>query len=174
MIEGALVFSRPPIRLRHMRGGVGRCRPLISSHSGRLAAWLNQRNFLCTNSAGIHVRHSRHRSFINGIQSPLHTCRIRRIVKDRQHPFVGCSYWPCHTTVEQNRVHHCLVDPALCTQRYFTPRLKTGLQARECGAGKIDPSSDPFCALAVGVTGKLKEDSPTVPLNPLQRLRLTL
>ncbi len=44
---------------------------------------------------------------------------------------------------------HVLVDPVLCTQRYFTPRPKTGLQARECGAGKINPDSDLFGALAI-------------------------
>ncbi len=28
-------------------------------------------------------------------------------------------------TVRPNRTHHCLVDPALCAQWYFTPRAKT-------------------------------------------------
>ncbi len=42
-----------------------------------------------------------------------------------------------------------MVDPALCAQRYFTPRPKTGLQARECGASKINPASDLLGALAV-------------------------
>ncbi len=32
--------------------------------------------------------------------------------------------------------------PVVCTQRYCTPRLRTGLQARECGTGKINPASD--------------------------------
>ncbi len=34
----AYVFSWPPVRLRPVRGGVGRCRLLISSPSGRLVA----------------------------------------------------------------------------------------------------------------------------------------
>ncbi len=34
----AHVFSWPPVRLRHVRGGVGRRRSLVSSPSGRLAA----------------------------------------------------------------------------------------------------------------------------------------
>ncbi len=46
------VFSWPPARLRHVRGGVGKRRSLISSPSGRLAAWPNQRRLLCTSSAG--------------------------------------------------------------------------------------------------------------------------
>ncbi len=37
----AHVFSWPPARLRHLRGGVGRSRSLISSSSGRPAAWPN-------------------------------------------------------------------------------------------------------------------------------------
>ncbi len=56
-------------------------------------------------------------------------------VKDHQHPFVGNSYCPSFSTVEQNRSHHCLVDPTLCTQRYFTLRTKTGLETRECRSG---------------------------------------
>ncbi len=38
LVVVAHVFSWPPVRLRHMRGGVGRRRSLISSPSGRLAA----------------------------------------------------------------------------------------------------------------------------------------
>ncbi len=44
------------------------------------------------------------------------------IIKDR-HPFVGYSYCPRLVPVEQNQTHHCLVDPALCAQRYFTNRI---------------------------------------------------
>ncbi len=40
-------------------------------------------------------------------------------------------------------------DPALCTQRYFTPRPKAGFQAKECGTSKINPASDLTGALAV-------------------------
>ncbi len=39
LVVVAHVFSWPPVRLRHVRGGVGRRRSLISSPSGRLAAW---------------------------------------------------------------------------------------------------------------------------------------
>ncbi len=51
--------------------------------------------------------------------------------------------------VEQNRAYHCLEDPAHCAQRYFTPRPKTVLQAREYRKDKIDPTSDLFGALSV-------------------------
>ncbi len=37
----ALVFSWPPARLRHVRGGVGRRRSMVSSLSRRLTAWPN-------------------------------------------------------------------------------------------------------------------------------------
>ncbi len=42
-----------------------------------------------------------------------------------------------------------IVNPALCTQRYFMPRPKTGLQVRECGTSKINPASDLLGALVV-------------------------
>ncbi len=42
-----------------------------------------------------------------------------------------------------------LVDHALCTQRYFKPRPKAGLQVRECGTSKIYPAYDVPNALAV-------------------------
>ncbi len=114
------VFSWPPARLHHVRGGVGR-RSLISSPSGR-------RRFLCTSSAGILVRQAATQFLRWHTISALYV-----IAKDLQHPFVGYSYRPCLATVEQNRAHYCLVDAVLCTQRYFTPRPKTRLQARECG-----------------------------------------
>ncbi len=65
--------------------------------------------------------------------------------EDRQHQFVRYSYWQRLATVEQNRVHHFPVGPALCTQRYFTPQTNT----KECETGKINPASDLFGALAV-------------------------
>ncbi len=71
------------------------------------------------------------------------------IVKDFHHPFVGYSYRPRVATVKQNQAHYCLVDPAFCTQRYFTPRPKTGLEARECGTGKTNRASDLLGALAI-------------------------
>ncbi len=43
LIVVAHVFSWPPARLHHMRGGVGRRRALISSPSGRLVVRPNQR-----------------------------------------------------------------------------------------------------------------------------------
>ncbi len=46
----AHVFSWTPARLRHVRGGVGRRRSLISSPSGRLGACPNQQSLLCTSS----------------------------------------------------------------------------------------------------------------------------
>ncbi len=59
LIVVAHVFSFPQARLRHMRGSVGRRTSLVSSPSGRLAAWLNQRSLLCTSSAGMRVRQTR-------------------------------------------------------------------------------------------------------------------
>ncbi len=94
----AHVFSWPPARLRHVRGGVGRRRSSISSLSGHLAAWPNKQSLLCTSSANILIRQRR-----------------RRV--DPKKPFGGLSYRPCLATAEQNRAHYCLVDPALYTQR---------------------------------------------------------
>ncbi len=52
LVVVAHAFSLPPARLRHVRGGVGRRRSLISSPSGRLAACPNQRSLLCTSKGG--------------------------------------------------------------------------------------------------------------------------
>ncbi len=41
------------------------------------------------------------------------------------------------------------VDPVLCAQRYFTPRPKIGLQAREWRVGKINPAPNLAGVLAV-------------------------
>ncbi len=46
-------------------------------------------------------------------------------------------------------MRYCLVNPALCTQQYVTPRPKTGLQTRECGPSKINRASEILGALAV-------------------------
>ncbi len=62
LIVVANVFSWPPARLRHVRGGVGRRKSLICSPSGRLAACPNQRSLLSTSSAGIFVMQRRRRS----------------------------------------------------------------------------------------------------------------
>ncbi len=59
LIVVAHVFSWPPARLHHVRGGVGRRRSLISSPSERLSAFPNQRSLLCTSSAGMLVRQRR-------------------------------------------------------------------------------------------------------------------
>ncbi len=146
----AHVFSWHPVWLRHVRGGVGRSKSLISSPSGRLAAWPNQRSLLCRRSAGVLVRQL-YRSFTGGTQSLPLTCRMRRMLSlsDLQHPFAGYSYRQCLVTVDQNRAHHCLVDPAFCTQRYFTQRTKTGLSATECGMRMINPASDLLGVLAI-------------------------
>ncbi len=42
-----------------------------------------------------------------------------------------------------------MVDLVLCEQRYFTPRPKAGLQAREYGTDKINRTTDLFSGLAV-------------------------
>ncbi len=59
LIVVAHVFSWSQARLRHVRGGVGRRRSLISSLSGRLAACPIQRSLLCTSSVGMLVRQRR-------------------------------------------------------------------------------------------------------------------
>ncbi len=63
--------------------------------------------------------------------------------------FAGYWYSPYLATVKEYWANYCLVDPALCTPRYFTPPPKTGLQARECGTRKINPVSYLLAALAV-------------------------
>ncbi len=71
-------------------------------------------------------------------------CRMRQMLslkKYHQHSFVGNSYWPRFTTVEQNRARPCLVDPTLYTQRYLTPRPNTELQPRECRTGSSTDNS---------------------------------
>ncbi len=80
LIAVAHVFSWPPVRLRHVRGGVGRSRSLISSPSGRLAAWPSQKSLLCTSSAGILVRWRWHRTSTDGTQSFRLTRRTWRML----------------------------------------------------------------------------------------------
>ncbi len=79
LIVVAHVFSWPPASLRHVRGGVGRRRSLISSPSGRLAACPNQRSLLCTSSAGMPVRQRRRRSSADSTQSLPMTYRMWRM-----------------------------------------------------------------------------------------------
>ncbi len=55
----AHVFSWPPVRLRHVRGGVGKSGSLINSPPGRLAAWPNQWNLLWTICVVILMRRRR-------------------------------------------------------------------------------------------------------------------
>ncbi len=80
LIVVAHVVSWPPARLRHVRGGVGRRRSLISSPLGRLAACPNQRSLLCTSSAGMLVRQRRRRSSTDGTQSLRLMRRMRRML----------------------------------------------------------------------------------------------
>ncbi len=56
LIVHAHVFSWPPVRLRYVRGGVGRNRPLTSSPWGRLEAWPNQRSLVWTICSGMSER----------------------------------------------------------------------------------------------------------------------
>ncbi len=76
----------------------------------------------------------------DGTQSLRLTCRMRQMLS-----LPKTSNIP---TVEQNRAHYFLLDSAQCKPRYFTPRPKTGLQARECGTLKINPASDLLGVLA--------------------------
>ncbi len=80
LIVVAHVFSCPPACLRHVRGGVGRRRSLISSPSGRLAACPNQRGLLCTSSVGNPVRQRRRRSSTDGTQPMRLTRKMRRML----------------------------------------------------------------------------------------------
>ncbi len=80
LIVVARVFSWPPARLRHVRGGVAKRRPLISSPSGRLAAYQNHRSLLCTSNVGLLVRLWRRRSSTDGTQSLRFTRRMRRML----------------------------------------------------------------------------------------------
>ncbi len=77
LIVIAHAFSWPPVRLRHVRSGVGRSISLISSPSGRLAAWPNHRSLLCTSRGGILERWWQRRSSTNGTQFLRLTCRTR-------------------------------------------------------------------------------------------------
>ncbi len=74
------VFSWPPARLRHIRGGVGRRWSLISLPSGCLAAWPNQWSVLFESSAGILVRQRRRCISTDGTQSLHLTRRMRRVL----------------------------------------------------------------------------------------------
>ncbi len=84
LVVVAHVFSWPPARLRHVWGGVGRRRSLISSPSGRLVAWPNQRSLLCTSSAGMLVREMQWRSSTDGTQSLRLTRRMLAVQKFTQ------------------------------------------------------------------------------------------
>ncbi len=77
LVVVAHVFSWPPARLRHVRGGVGRRKSLISSPSGRLATRPTQRSLLYTSSASLFVRQGRRRSSTDGTQSLRLTRRMR-------------------------------------------------------------------------------------------------
>ncbi len=81
------VFSWPPARLHHVRGGVGR-RSLVSSPSGRLEAWPNQRSLLCKSSAGMRVRQRRRRSSTDGSQS-LRLTYFLNLALRREHGAYG-------------------------------------------------------------------------------------
>ncbi len=80
LIVVAHVFRWPPVRSRNVRGGVGRRRSLISSPSGRLEAWPNQRSLLCTSSASILVGQRWQRSSTSATQFLCLTRRIRRML----------------------------------------------------------------------------------------------
>ncbi len=58
-----------------------------------------------------------------------------------QNLFVDSSHKPWLSTEQQNRAHHCHVQPPLCSQWYFTPRSKTRLHAKERRMDKIHPAS---------------------------------
>ncbi len=92
LIVVAHVFNWPPARLRHVRGGVGRRRSLISSQSGRLAARPNQRNLLFRYTFKVEAAPQFHR------RPSTSFCRLLN--------------W--FATVEQNLAHHCLIDLAVC------------------------------------------------------------
>ncbi len=82
LIVVAHVFGWPPVRLHHVRGGVGRSKSLISSPLGRLAARPNKRSLLWTEATPqFCLWYSISTSHVLDAVDAF-------IVKDRQHLFV--------------------------------------------------------------------------------------
>ncbi len=101
LIVDAHAFSWPPAHLRHVRGGVGRRRFLISSPSGRLAAWPNEQCwYTCKAEAAAAVPRMAHSLCALRVECGG-CCHCQR-------PFVGYSYRPCLATVYQLRAHYSL------------------------------------------------------------------
>ncbi len=135
----AHVFSWPPARLRHVRVGVGSSRALINSHSGRLAAWPNQRSLLYTSSFGILLRQ----------RMVYNLCALR----------VECGRC-CHCQRPPTSFRRLLVQVVYRNSR---TKLSALLPGRPCSlyatifhaaakdriAGEIIPASDLLSALAV-------------------------
>ncbi len=94
---------------------------------------------------GIQVRRRLCRSYTVNTQSLRLTRRMRRTLeKDCPHSFFDSFKWPRLAAAEMNRTHNCLVDPTLCTQRYFTER-----QELKAKTGNIKSVFDLFDSLAV-------------------------
>ncbi len=138
------------IRYQRISGGTWVTTSRASSASGltktkqavsspHVWTWQNQQGLPWPRCADIPVRRKWCRSSTVGSQSRCHMVDAP-IVKGCKHiqSFICCLYWPILATVCQNQTHHCLAGLALCTQRNFTPLIKTGLKARQCGTGKIN------------------------------------
>ncbi len=120
LIVVAYVFSWTPVRLRHVRGGVGRRRSLNISPSGRLLALLKKRNLHCKSCAGMLVRQSRCSSSVVGAQSLRLVCRMRRVsLSSNGQP--ACSGWqPVQTTLHTRRAESIAPLPGRPCPSYAT------------------------------------------------------
>ncbi len=100
LIVVAHVLSWPPTRLRHVRGGVGRKRTMISSPSGRLATCPNLWSILCTSNAGMLASQRRRRSSTDGTQSLRIMRKMQQMLSLSKTSNILRRYRPCLATVE--------------------------------------------------------------------------
>ncbi len=132
---------RPPVRLSRAR----RCKQNeVSGHF--LITGTSQSVTLPSGSplAVILVRQRRRCSSIVGAHFRCLACAmwLRLLLADPA-SILSSSARTSHVS------HHYLVGPVLSTQRYFTPRPKTGLLEKACGNCNVYPAPDFFGALAV-------------------------
>ncbi len=107
------VGSWPPAHFRHERGGAGKMTYLISSSSGRLAAWPNQWSLLWTSCDYMLLRQRRRRTSAADAQSLRLTCGIQRMVSLWK--IVSILSWATFRNLRAELSHHRMVDFAFCT-----------------------------------------------------------
>ncbi len=108
------------------------------------ALWPNQPSHICTSCAGIQVGQRRGVAITQLVFNLAFLVKLKWYCHCQRPPqslSVACNG---HSHAQQNRTHLCRKDPTLCTQR---PR--SGLQTRECEAGKVNPAPDSFGSLIV-------------------------